>query len=134
MLVSKRGFSVIQFIIAMTVAGLLLLGVFIAVAQRSWRDDQRRKDLGQVETMVQRYAENHLGRYPTTKMADDPGSQLKAQFDTLRMTDPKSGKYYTLSSSFDTCTEPGQVSYKKGTTKPYELRMCLESGEYYFGN
>lgn len=135
MLVSRRGFSVIQFIIAMTVVGLLLLGIFIAVAKRSWRDTQRRNDLGQVSAMVDRYSENHHGKYPPSKDADDPGSQLRVQFDSLRLLDPKTSKYYAFSSSFEDCEGPGLVSYKKpGNNKPYDLRICLEAGEYYFGN
>jgi len=133
----------VQFIVAMTAGGLLLIGVFVAIAQRSWRDDQRRRDLGTIDAMIERYAANHLGAYPSTADASNPASQLTEQFQALRMTDPKTGKYYVLGSNFDSCDSsadatqrgPGYVSYgRPGNSSPFKLRMCLEWGEFSLGD
>jgi hypothetical protein len=143
MLDSNRGFTVVQFITAMTVCGLLLVGLFVQIAKVSQRENQRRSDLGLVEAMVGRYAENHLGRYPSTKQASKSGSELQVQFEMLRLLDPKTGKYYVLGSDFGECNGgadtadrgPGYVSYKSpGDNGPYTLRICLERGDYYLGD
>jgi type II secretory pathway pseudopilin PulG len=143
MLKTERGFTVIQFIVAMTIGGLLLVGIFVVVAQRSWRDDQRRKDLSQVDAMIERYAANNLGAYPTTKDADSPSSQLQQQFQALHLVDPKNGKYYVLGSDFGDCNPtadqtghgPGYISYgRPGVNAPFKLRVCLEWGDFSLGN
>ncbi|HEX3082448.1 MAG TPA: hypothetical protein VHQ86_04285 [Candidatus Saccharimonadia bacterium] len=141
---SSRGFTVIQFIVAMTVSGLLLVGVLLMILQRTWRDDQRRRDLGTVEAMIERSAANNLGRYPKTKDADDPNSALRTQFQALWLEDPKAGKYYIIGSNFGPCDPSaemanqgaGYISYGRpgDNGSPFKLRICLESGEYWFGN
>jgi type II secretory pathway pseudopilin PulG len=144
MLDDKRGFTVIQFIIGATVLVLLVLSLFVAVARKTQRDDQRKGNLALIETMIERYAENHHGVYPSNKDAEDIGSAFHAQFEQLQLQDPLSHKYYTLGTSFDDCNGtnttdrgPGYVSYGRPgeDEEPYKLRICLENqGEYYFGN
>ncbi len=143
MLRGTRGFTIVQFIIAMTIGGLIFVGIFVAVAQRSWRDDQRRKDLGAVDAMVERLAANSLGRYPVTADADKPSSALRSQFDALQLRDPKSNKYYGFGSDFGPCDTSadgahlgtGYISYARpGDNAPFKLRVCLEWGEYDLGN
>jgi hypothetical protein len=139
----KRGFTVIQFIVGATVLVLLVLSTFVAVARKSQRDSQRKGDLALVESMIQRYAENHHGVYPSNRDAEDIGSPFHAQFDLLQLQDPLKHKYYTLGTSFDECSGtdtsnrgPGYVSYARPgeNGRPYKLRICLENqGEYYFG-
>jgi competence protein ComGC len=143
MLREKSGFTVIQFIVGATVLVLLVLAVFVAVAQKSRQDNQRRGDVATVAAMIERYAENHHGQYPSTKEAADPGSGFKTQFDQLDLRDPKSNKYYTLGTDFGDCNGSntndrgaGYIAYARpgenGT--PFKLRICLEGGgEYYFG-
>jgi len=140
MLQSDRGFTIIQFITAMTVGGLLLVGLFVYVAKGSERETQRKGDLVQVEAMISRYAEVHHGRYPITKQATVGGSDLHILFDELHLLDPKTGRNYTLGSDFGACNGsadtadlgPGYISYKSpGPNGPYLLRICLEKGEYY---
>jgi hypothetical protein len=135
---------VIQFIVGITVIVLLVLSLFVAIARKTQRDSTRRGDLALVAAMIGRYGENHLGKYPTTKEAADPGSPFMAQFQQLELKDPKSKKYYVLGTSFDPCDGsnpadrgPGYISYGRPgeNGKPYKLRICLEGGrEYYFGD
>lgn len=143
MLGEKRGFTVIQFVIFLTVLVLLVLAIFVAVAQRSQHDNQRRGDLATVAAMIERYAENRHGAYPSNKDAEDPGSAFKAQFEALELRDPQSKKYYVLGTDFDDCDGsstndrgPGYISYGRPGEDgaPFKLRMCLEKGgEYYYG-
>jgi len=143
MLESNRGFTIIQLITAMTVAGLLVVGLFVHVAKVSQRESQRKSDLLLVEAMLSRYAELHHGLYPITKQAKVRGSELQMLFDGLRLLDSKTGKYYVLGSDFGECNGgadtsergPGYVSYRSpGESGPFALRICLEKWEYYLGN
>jgi hypothetical protein len=143
MLRSKRGFTVISFIVVMTVAGLFLTAVAVWVAQRTWRDNQRKTDLAQVVGMVERYSANHLGKYPKSKEADDPSSALSEQFQALKLRDPKTDKYYGFGSDFGPCDPGGDpahlgtgyISYAKpGNNAPFKVRVCLEWGEYSIGD
>jgi hypothetical protein len=128
----------------MTVVGLLLIGVFVGVAQRTWRNNQRRTDLATVEAMVQRYAEGHRGRYPAATEADNASSEFRDEFNGLKLADPKSGKYYVLGSDFGPCDPtadatargPGYISYgRPGNGGPFKLRICLEwGGEFGIGD
>jgi hypothetical protein len=142
MLLWKRGFTVIQLITGMTVVGLIGMGIFVALAQQAIRDNQRRDDLATVYAMVQRHVESHMGKYPGSKDADNPGSDLQAEFGQLRLIDPKSGDLYTLGSDFSDCKGsgsstnpgPGYMSYTSpgDNGRPYMLRVCLEHGEFYY--
>jgi hypothetical protein len=144
MLGSRRGFTVIQFITGMTVVGLLLMGVFVAVAKQVGRDNQRRSDLVTIDAMVKRVAEQHHGQFPGAKDGDNPGSDLRVEFEKLRLTDPKAGSTYVMGSDFGSCDSradidklgPGFVSYGRPGVNgsPYKLRICLERGEYYVGD
>ncbi len=143
MLRESRGFTIIQLITAMTVVGLLVVGLVVHELKIAQQDDQRKGNLALVEGLVSRYAENHLGRYPSTKEASILGTDFQMQFDGLRLLDPKTGHYYVLGSDFGPCNGgadtpdrgPGYVSYKSpGDNGPYALRICLEKGEFYVGN
>lgn len=143
MLVWNRGFTVIHLIVTMTVCGLLLVGLFVQVAKVSQRENQRKSDLGLVDSMLGRYAENHLGRYPSNKQVGKAGSEVQVQFEALQLIDPKTGKFYVLGTDFGECDGgaptaergPGYVSYKSpGDNGPYTIRICLERGEYYLGD
>lgn len=53
----KRGFTIIEVVLVLAIAGLIFLMVFIALPalQRSQRDTQRRNDVGRVSSAIQTY-------------------------------------------------------------------------------
>ena len=60
------GFTIIEVVLVLAIAGLIFLVVFLAVPQlqRSQRDSQRTSDLGRFMTSLETYASNNNGRYP----------------------------------------------------------------------
>lgn len=58
---SKKGFTIIEVVLVLAIAGLIFLMVFIALPamQRSQRDTQRRNDMGRVQTALLQYQTNH---------------------------------------------------------------------------
>ena len=84
---SKKGFTIIEVVLVLAIAGLIFLMVFIALPamQRGQRDTQRKNDLARVVTAVQNYQSNNKGKIPTFDSAFISG-YLKTQGDSF--TDP----------------------------------------------
>ena len=62
------GFTIIEVVLVLAIAGLIFLMVFIALPalQRSQRDTQRRNDLARVATAITQYQTNNNGKLPNT--------------------------------------------------------------------
>lgn len=63
---TRSGFTIIEVVLVLAIAGLIFLMVFIALPalQRSQRDTQRRSDVGRVASQIQQYQTNNNGRLP----------------------------------------------------------------------
>lgn len=63
----KSGFTIIEVVLVLAIAGLIFLMVFIALPalQRSQRDTQRRNDVSRVATALTQYQANHGGNLPS---------------------------------------------------------------------
>jgi len=144
----EKGFTIIEVVLVLAIAGLIFLMVFIALPalQRGQRDTQRRNDLSRAQTAVNNYTANNRGALPNpatdanwnTTIRDQ---YLKANGDTF--TDPAGVEYgfklgSTVPTTFDG-TNPGvyvttnaacdgeNVVTGKGATK-VALQMKLEGG------
>jgi prepilin-type N-terminal cleavage/methylation domain-containing protein len=62
----EKGFTIIEVVLVLAIAGLIFLMVFIALPalQRSQRDTQRRSDLARVITQVNSYQSNNRNKSP----------------------------------------------------------------------
>ena len=60
---SKKGFTIIEVVLVLAIAGLIFLMVFVALPalQRSQRDSARRNDLSRVDTSLVQYQTNNQG-------------------------------------------------------------------------
>ena len=63
----KKGFTIIEVVLVLAIAGLIFLMVFVALPalQRSQRDTARRNDIARVDTSLTQYQTNHQNS-PTT--------------------------------------------------------------------
>lgn len=63
----ESGFTIIEVLIVLAIAGLIMLIVFLAVPalQRNSRNTQRKNDVSAVLTAVNEYANNNQGKLPT---------------------------------------------------------------------
>lgn len=63
----KKGFTIIEVVLVLAIAGLIFMMVFIALPalQRNQRDAQRKNYLSTAMTAVQNYASNNRGSLPT---------------------------------------------------------------------
>lgn len=64
----QRGFSIIEVVLVLAIAGLIFLMVFIALPalQRSQRDSARQQEVGTVISALGTYASSNNGRAPST--------------------------------------------------------------------
>ena len=60
----KKGFTIIEVVLVLAIAGLIFLMVFVALPalQRSQRDTQRRDDYGMLSSAITNYSANNSGR------------------------------------------------------------------------
>lgn len=77
------GFTIIEVVLVLAIAGLIFLMVFIALPalQRAQRDSQRRNDLGKVTEAITNFQTNNQGRLPSNSKVDvregDTDGQVK---------------------------------------------------------
>lgn len=100
---SKKGFTIIEVVLVLAIAGLIFLMVFVALPalQRSQRDTQRRDDMARFLSQVNQYQANNAGRVPVTVSGNSAsfdtsfiGSYLEAGGDTF--ADPSTGQTYSI--------------------------------------
>ncbi len=73
-----KGFTIIEVVLVLAIAGLIFLMVFIALPamQRGQRDDARKRDVELIATAVTTFTGNNRGAWPSTE-------QLKGYLDKL---------------------------------------------------
>ncbi len=72
---SKKGFTIIEVVLVLAIAGLIFLMVFIALPalQRSQRNTQRADDMSRILTAVNSYQSNNNGKTPFKVVAASTG-------------------------------------------------------------
>lgn len=144
---SKSGFTIIEVVLVLAIAGLIFLIVFLAVPalQRSQRDTQRRNDANRLLTYVSNYQSNNRGTLPTT-------AAQQTAFETgylKELTSPSTGTAYTvvwgvtaptLNPGATPPTETLQIAVGQkcsgdaitaGTGRNVAVRTVLEGGGYH---
>lgn len=133
LLKKEKGFTLIEIVLVLAIAGLLLVIVFLAVsgAQKSRRDSQRKNDLSRIAAQLESYASNNSGQYPTST---GWGAFTTSTYITgSNLQDPSSNAYTYV--AWTATPSVGQVSYRSGTAcdgstiaRGYSVNMGLEQG------
>jgi prepilin-type N-terminal cleavage/methylation domain-containing protein len=91
----EKGFTIIEVVLVLAIAGLIFLMVFIALPalQRNQRDTQRRNDLSRAQTAVTNYQTNNRNKLPvsSTDWQHLITNYLKVGGDSF--ADPSNGDY-----------------------------------------
>lgn len=119
----KKGFTIIEVVLVLTIAGLIFLMVFVALPslQRGQRDLERKQVMTQISSQVTEYISSTRGTAPTSATALGVfvkgylgGTSATVAGDSYR--DPN-GTNYTLKYA-TTPTEIGQIGfYSKSSCK-----------------
>ena len=90
---SKSGFTIIEVVLVLAIAGLIFLMVFIAFPglQRSQKDTQRRNDLANLATRIIDYQTNNRNQVPTDQT--EWNNFQSHYFRTSEYTDPDGNEY-----------------------------------------
>jgi len=143
----KEGFTIIEVVLVLAIAGLIFLVVFLALPalQRSQRDTQRRSDVGRLATSISNYQSNNRGAVPTTAanlttllndyvrtaaadpFADPNGTDYTLTLSTVGATGagtvPANTMYYYTNA---TCN--GEAAVASTGARKVAVRVDLEGG------
>jgi prepilin-type N-terminal cleavage/methylation domain-containing protein len=136
MLKSRSGFTLIEIVLVLALAGFIIVIAFMAVlgTQRSRRDAQRKTDLGRIYGAIETYAADNRTAYPQT-----------AQFNTfwtspyitaLNVRDPSTGTSYAVGGGWPANAAQGTVYYRLGfnctggaAPHGFSVKMGLENDQ-----
>lgn len=112
---TKKGFTIIEVVLVLAIAGLIFLMVFLALPalQRSQRDTQRRDDLARFQTAIANYQTNNRGKVPGNNVVATDLRKAYAEFMINYLwaggdefVDPD-GKLYVIGSVCSNMANPG---------------------------
>lgn len=119
---SKKGFTIIEVVLVLAIAGLIFLMVFIALPalQRSQRDTQRQNDMGRFNTAIANYQANHNGSVPvdgtSNYLTGETGTTFIKEYLTVggdQFSDPDGTAYtITIDSTPATPTDDTPITPK----------------------
>ncbi len=146
LLKKEKGFTLIEIVLVLAIAGLLLVIVFLAVsgAQKSRRDTQRKNDLSRIAAQIESFAGNYNGCYPgsgalagcaaTPAFLGATPAFVGSTFITGgNFNDPTTGAAYGY-VAYTATPGTGVVSYRNGlfcdgtAGRGYSVNMGLEQG------
>src|ERR1700722_7969066 len=100
-----QGFTLIEIMLVLAIAGLILVIVFLAVsgAQKARRDTQRKEDVARMATLLESYASNNSGNYPgSTGVAADWTTFWTNYIASSNFKSPSTGAVYTQGTMITT--------------------------------
>ena len=115
----KNGFTIIEVVLVLAVAGLVFLMVFVALPslQRSQRDTQRRQDIARVVTALTQYQANNQGSLP--KFGGFSGNFPEGGCATLQ---PLSKRACEFTKNYLNHSENTTNEFKDPDGTPYSLQ------------
>lgn len=143
----QNGFSIIEVVLVLAIAGLIFLMVFIALPalQRGQRDTQRRQDITRFMGQIKQYSSNNNGNVPagnSTAMTSFLNSYMKASNGEFK--DPQTGATYTVSFGTGGTATTSNLVYataaecngenivaKSGANRAVAVKIQLEGSGFY---
>lgn len=150
----EKGFTIIEVVLVLAIAGLIFLMVFIALPalQRSQRDSARKSEVGTVSSAITSYQSNNRGNAPTATQIGQyitgGNSAVLESGSTVTVRATSYGSPITLSADLtanpanDNVLNPDEIlvyyGYKcdpannssliRGTSRQAAIAVGLESG------
>ncbi len=128
----NAGFTIIEVLIVLAIAGLILVVVLIAIPQlqRNQRNESRRSIAARVVTEINSYSGNNRGEIPDS--AADLADVTDRYLSDINIDDPSSGSAMSLSYVNSTPTDGAVPSATEGTLSYKDGYVCdgerLDSG------
>jgi prepilin-type N-terminal cleavage/methylation domain-containing protein len=134
---AKKGFTIIEVVLVLAIAGLIFLMVFIALPalQGSQRDTARKNDVSTVAAAVNSYTGNNRGTFPTTATLESYVTSVSANtteviVGTAGATSiaPDDGVITVTQRSRCGDSTTTNQTLTSGTTRQYTVVTKLEAG------
>ena len=108
----QRGFTIIEVVLVLAIAGLIFLVIFVALPQlqSSRRDTQRRSDFNKLYGLLTEFAANHNNTYPGSDEDIQEFNDYYLTYET-KLLDPSSGDIYYLTWGDFWPTEYPEIFY-----------------------
>lgn len=124
---NKHGFTIIEVVLVLAIAGLIFLMVFVALPalQRSQRDTQRRNDMSRMATALTNWQTNHQNNLPAAGDANDFLTQYLKQNSAVAQSefkDPDNTNYTLLIENWSTASGANRKGATNGTT-PHQVHL-----------
>ena len=112
-----KGFTIIEVVLVLAIAGLIFLMVFIALPalQSSQRDTARKTDVGTIASAVTSYTSNNRGAFPSTTQLTGGSTGTPGGYVSSVSTNTTSIKVGTAKATSVAVTT-GQVVITQSTT------------------
>ena len=131
---NKKGFTIIEVVLVLAIAGLIFLMVFLALPalQRSQRDTQRKNDASRLRAAVTDYTSNNRGKLPWDGAAPKPDfiSKYITTNNTTTFNDPSTNSEYKVASATGATDAPTAL----GQMKVSNNAKCGTDGAIVAGN
>lgn len=135
--INQKGFTIIEVVLVLAIAGLIFLMVFIALPalQRNQRDTARKNDVTTISSAVTSFTSNNRGTFPTTAQLADYAEDVSDNTTSVvvgaagpRTIAPADGIItVTQRTTCGASTSTNQV-LATGTTRQFTVVTKLESG------
>jgi prepilin-type N-terminal cleavage/methylation domain-containing protein len=136
---TQSGFTIIEVVLVLAIAGLIFLMVFIALPalQSSQRDAARKNDVSTVAAGVTQYTGNNRGLFPTTTTIASYVKNISDNTTSVTVGNPGANAGVTPTDGVITIYQRavcgtqatvGTVALTTGTTRQYAVVTKLESG------
>ena len=142
---TKKGFTIIEVVLVLAIAGLIFLMVFLALPalQRSQRDTQRKNDASRLRAAVTDYSSNNRGHLPFNVQGGGSGP-LERSFISNYILAERNGQSGTGSSTFNDPSTNAQYNVitgrggmnneQLGTMRVASSSRCDNDGQIVDGN
>lgn len=147
---TKKGFTIIEVVLVLAIAGLIFLMVFVALPalQRGQHDNARKNDVSTVSAAVNSYTSNNRGAFPTTEQLEtylgtkttltattfsyselsDNTTSVTVNSAALPTSAAEGSIVVVARAKCNTVSPNGVVSLQTGTARQYAVITQLESG------
>jgi len=111
-----RGFTIIEVLIVLAIAGLILLIVFLAVPalQRNSRNTSYRNEAAQLLAATSEWSNNSNGQVPAASVSSTPGSNAEAIF---QLTKNKNITVFEVEAFSATAVAAGDTTFDRAVLR-----------------
>lgn len=135
---TKQGFTIIEVVLVLAIAGLIFLLVFVALPalQRSQRDTARKQDNSSIAAAVTTFESNNRGALPSaaqiqsyaTNLSDNTTSIVVSTNQKAQNVQPADGVAQVTWATTCGTVSTTNATLLNGTTRQFTVVTKLESG------